>query len=246
MEEAWGDRITRAWADQFPIAPYRKLLLREQAPRGFRALEVGSGPAHDSLPLAERGFQVYGVDWSRSGLKAGRKLYEDEGRLLEAVCSDIRALPFRDNSFDFVWNAGVLEHFHDGDVLGILAEMRRVAKPGATILAAVPNKLYFWYQAHLALKRLLGREHQYGFERAFGAGYLAAQFRRAGFRDVSMTGIHLHPAPSFLVPKTGWLTRLFARVCAPLEAGGKHSPWRARLGLDLVVWSRKDDGAPAR
>ena len=49
MEEVWGQRVTRAWADQFPIAPYRKLLLREQNPQGKRALEVGSGPAHDSL-----------------------------------------------------------------------------------------------------------------------------------------------------------------------------------------------------
>ena len=90
MEEVWGDRVTRAWAEQFPIAPYRKLLLRQQAPRGTRALDVGSGPAHDSLPLADLGFQVWGVDWSRSGLKAGRRLYEDEGRRLLPVCSDMR------------------------------------------------------------------------------------------------------------------------------------------------------------
>jgi SAM-dependent methyltransferase len=239
MEEVWGDRVTRAWVDQFPIAPYRKLLLEHQAPRGSRALEVGSGPAHDSLPLAERGFEVWGVDWSRNGLQAGRRLYEDEGLRLQAVCSDIRTLPFRDASFDFVWNAGVLEHFRDNDVLQILTEMKRVARPGGTVLAAVPNKLYFWYQAHLALKRLLRRGHQYDFERAFTRGYLTSQFHAAGFQEVAVTGIHLHPAPSFLVPKTGWLTNLFARLCAPLEASGKHSPWRALLGLDLVVWARK-------
>jgi SAM-dependent methyltransferase len=245
MEEVWGERITRAWTDRFPIAPYRKLLLRDQAPRGTSALEVGSGPAHDSLPLAERGFQVWGVDWSRAGLKAGRQLYEDEGQLLRPVCSDIRTLPFRDGTFDFVWNAGVLEHFQDEDVLRILSEMRRVAKPGGTVLAVVPNRFYFWYQAHLAGKRLFRRRHQYEFERAFGAGYLARQFRRAGFRKVEMTGTHLHPAPSFLIPKTGWLTQWFARLYRPLEAGGKHSPWRARLGLDLAVWARKDDAESA-
>ncbi len=239
MEEVWGDRVTRAWAEQFPIAPYRKLLLQHQAPSGVRALDVGSGPAHDSLLLAERGFQVWGVDWSQKGLLAGRRLYEDEGLHLRAVCSDIRALPFREASFDFVWNAGVLEHFHDDEVVRVLSEMRRVARVGGTVLAAVPNKFYFWYQAHLALKRTLRREHQYGFERAYDARYLAAQFRRAGFRDVAMTGIHLHPAPSFLVPKTGWLTRLFARLFGPLESPGRHSAWRAYLGLDLVVWARK-------
>lgn len=239
MEEPWGEHITRTWADQFPIAPYRKLLLRHQAPTGSRALEVGSGPAHDSLTLAESGFQVWGVDWSQNGLKAGRRLYEEEGQRLQTVCSDIRALPFRSGAFDFVWNAGVLEHFQDEEVVRIIAEMGRVAKPGGTILAVVPNRFYFWYQTHLALKRLFRRKHQYSFERAFDAGYLARQFRRAGFSNVSMTGIHLHPAPSFLIPKTGWLTIAFARLFGPLEAGGKNSIWRAYLGLDLVVWTRK-------
>jgi SAM-dependent methyltransferase len=239
MEEAWGEQITRAWADQFPIAPYRKLVLRDQAPTGTRAIEVGSGPGHDSLPLAERGFQVYGADWSQKGLQAGRRLYENEGHRLHAVCSDIRALPFRDGSFDFVWNAGVLEHFHDEDVLRVIVEMRRIARPGGTVLTTVPNKFYFWYQAHLALKRLWGRAHQYGFERAYAAHYLVRRFREAGFQAVNMTGVHLHPAPSFLVPKTGWLTRIFEKICAPLEAGGRQSVLRAYLGLDLVVWARK-------
>ena len=240
MEEAWDAPVTRAWADQFPIAPYRKLLLRHQAlAGGGRAIEVGSGPAHDSLPLAESGYEVWGVDWSRNGLTAGRRLYGEEGFTLRAVCSDIRALPFRDGSFDFVWNAGVLEHFRDEDVLRILREMRRITRTGGKVLAVVPNKLYFWYQAHLGLKRLLGRKHQYGFERAYSAGYLERQFRRAGFDRVARTGIHLHPAPSFLIPKTGWLTNLFAATLRPLESPGESSAWRARLGLDVAVWSTK-------
>jgi len=239
MEEPWGERITREWVNRFPIAPYRRRLIEEQAPRGTRALDVGSGPAHDSLPLAERGFQVTGVDLSRNGLLAGRDLYRREGRRLDAARADVRSLPFRDGSFDFVWNAGVLEHFEDADVLQVLREMRRVTKPGGVVLAVVPNRYYFWYQAHLALKRLLGREHQYSFERAYGAGYLVRRFREAGFERVDRTGIHLHPAPSFLIPKTGFVTRFFARLGAPFEAAGRRSTWRALLGLDLVVWAKK-------
>ena len=239
MEEVWGQRITREWFEGFPIAPYRRLLLRHQAPAGSRALEVGSGPAHDSLPLAEKGFRVTGVDWSRNGLLAGRELYRQEGESIDLVRADIRALPFRDGSFDFVWNAGVLEHFHDDAVAAVILEMRRVAEFGGTVLAVAPNKFYFWYQAHLKLKRLLGRKHQYDFERAFSAPYLVRRFREAGFTGVCSTGIHLHPAPSFLVPKTGWLTKFFARVWAPFESAGRRSLWRAYMGLDLVVWARK-------
>ena len=107
------------------------------------------------------------------------------------------------------------------------------------MLATVPNKYYFWYQAHLALKRLRGSAHQYGFERAYTAPFLVRRFREAGFESVEMTGVHLHPAPSFLVPKTGWLTQLFARLFAPLERASKRSLWRSLAGLDLVVWARK-------
>ncbi|HEY7727515.1 MAG TPA: methyltransferase domain-containing protein [Candidatus Eisenbacteria bacterium] len=239
MEEPWGEQITREWVNRFPIAPYRRRLIEEQAPQGTRALDAGSGPAHDSLPLAERGFRVTGVDLSRNGLLAGRSLYAREGKSLDAARADVRALPFRDGSFDFVWNAGVLEHFEDADVLRVLREMRRVARPGGVVLAVVPNRFYFWYQAHLAFKRLLGREHQYSFERAYDARYLVRRFREAGFEQVDRTGIHIHPAPSFLVPKTGFLTRLLARLFAPLEAAGRRSAWRALAGLDLVVWARK-------
>ena len=239
MEESWGETITREWFEQFPIAPYRRLVLRDRAPSGSRALEVGSGPGHDSLPLAERGFRVTNVDWSRNGLRAGRELYAREGQEADFVRADIRALPFRDGSFDFVWNAGVLEHFGDEDVARVLREMRRVARPGGTVLATVPNKLYFWYQAHLGLKRLRRRAHQYEFERAYTAGYLVRRFRQAGFDEVAMSGVHLHPAPSFLIPKTGWITRLFAKLFLPLESARSRSSWRAWSGLDLVVWARK-------
>src|SRR2546425_6407757 len=102
MEESWGDTVTREWFEQFPIAPYRRLVLRHHAPTGSLALEVGSGPGHDSLPLAEAGFRVTGVDWSRNGLLAGRELYRKEGRPVDFVRADIRALPFREGSFDFV------------------------------------------------------------------------------------------------------------------------------------------------
>jgi SAM-dependent methyltransferase len=50
------------------------------------------------------------------------------------VLSDIRNLPFRDQSLDGLWNLGVMEHFSADDQLLILREFQRVLKPGARML----------------------------------------------------------------------------------------------------------------
>ena len=57
------------------------------------------------------------------------------------VQADIRALPFRDNSLDGLWNLGVLEHFEADEQLLILREFHRVLKPGGVLLLWWPPKV---------------------------------------------------------------------------------------------------------
>ncbi|MFW5798540.1 MAG: class I SAM-dependent methyltransferase [Planctomycetota bacterium] len=51
---------------------------------------------------------------------------------------DVRALPFDDGSFDGYWSLGVIEHFQQG-YLDILAEARRVLRPGGILFLAAPS-----------------------------------------------------------------------------------------------------------
>ena len=48
-------------------------------------------------------------------------------------------LPLRDNCVDKVYSSHVFEHIPYQDLLGVICEIRRVLKPGGTLLVCVPN-----------------------------------------------------------------------------------------------------------
>ena len=52
---------------------------------------------------------------------------------------DARELPLRDDSFDLVFSAGLLEHFTGDELQGVLSEQIRVLAEGGILVILVPN-----------------------------------------------------------------------------------------------------------
>ncbi len=52
---------------------------------------------------------------------------------VEPKVGSLTALPFEDGSFDAVWCGNVLQYFSDADLLVVLAELRRVVRPGGLV-----------------------------------------------------------------------------------------------------------------
>lgn len=95
-------------------------------------LEVGVGSGRLLARLAERGWDVTGVD------AAPRMVELARGRLPGAKLEVARAeeLPFEDASFDAVVAVGVLEY---GDLEASLRELARVLRPGGRAVLGVRN-----------------------------------------------------------------------------------------------------------
>jgi SAM-dependent methyltransferase len=207
------------------------------SPGGLHVIEVGSGPAHDSLVFAEGGADVTAVDCSADGLALGRRFYGELGLPLRTVQADIRRLPLEDGSFDVAFNAGVLEHFEDADLLAVLAEMVRVVRPGGRVLVFCPNRYNLFYQTHL---RRIPR-HDYEFERALTADEMRRHFQALGLVDIQVNGVHVHPAPNYLLP--AWLPKHhrlepWCRWCfAWLENRPGWGRFKSLIGQDFVVWA---------
>lgn len=96
---------------------------------GCRVADLGCGPGDDAVWLAARGHEVVGVDLSTS---MARLTDAALGSCRVAV-GDLRALPLRDGSLDAVWSAASLLHVPDGDTARVLAEVRRVLRPGGLV-----------------------------------------------------------------------------------------------------------------
>ncbi len=115
------------------VAARRQILrfLPDRQAEPLRVLEVGVGDG-ENLALLPAAWSVEAVDVARVQLAACRARFPDlAGRLAwaEAEC-----LPYADAQFDAVFSVGGFNYF--GDHAAALAEMRRVARPGAPVIVA--------------------------------------------------------------------------------------------------------------
>jgi len=99
-------------------------------------LDVGCGTGFGTEGLLAHTDDVVGVDQSPHQLsKARERLVIDEE--VTFTMGDAERLPFRTDSFDAAWSSGSIEYWPN-PVTG-LREMRRVVKPGGTVVVVGPN-----------------------------------------------------------------------------------------------------------
>jgi ubiquinone/menaquinone biosynthesis C-methylase UbiE len=103
---------------------------------GGRILDIGTGENPFALFLAARGFDMVCVDGDRQGLHNLFGLADERGRPA-FVQADVRALPFRDSSFDAATAICVLEHIPGTGDQEAMRETRRVIREGGIALVTV-------------------------------------------------------------------------------------------------------------
>ena len=134
--------------------------LPEECATGIKILEAGCANAKRTIAISTYGHTCVGLDYAKSMCIAAAHLHRTARSFwanidVEIVQGDILTLPFEDNTFDLVYNNGVLEHFLASDTrTRALQEMLRVVRPGGRILVTVPNgqhlmeKLWHQYLIH--------------------------------------------------------------------------------------------------
>jgi ubiquinone/menaquinone biosynthesis C-methylase UbiE len=106
------------------------------AQAGDRVLEVSIGTGLNALFLPDCEF--HGIDVSWGMIKRARKRCIKSGLAYQLNVADGHYLPYADNSFDRVFHLGGIKFFRDKELA--IAEMMRVAKPGATIVIGDPTE----------------------------------------------------------------------------------------------------------
>lgn len=168
-----------------PEPELRKLLLDNA--RGS-LLDVGCGAANGYAPELARHVGSYtGVDVSQHAVELAQAAGFD-ARVIE----DAAELPFPDASFDSAVCIEVLEHLFEPHAAA--REIRRVLRPGGTLVVSVPNAVYW----RLRLNMLIGVWNPVGDElsaeqpwrdphlRFFTPTTLERMLRLAGFTSVEV------------------------------------------------------------
>ncbi len=106
--------------------------------QGLDVLDLGCGGGYMSAALAERGAYVVGIDPSSASLQAARLHAAQAGLAIDYRQGIGEAIPAADRAFDRLVCVDVLEHVQD--VAKVLAEVRRVLRPGGLFLFDTVNR----------------------------------------------------------------------------------------------------------
>ncbi len=132
------DRIADSWYG-FRHWPLLRRELEELATRwsGGHIVNLGCGHGADFIPFSS-GFRLTGLDFSRGMLRQGRAYMEKHHLEAELVQADLRALPFRDGSFDHAVAVASYHHL-DGEEARrrAFAELHRVLRPNGEVFLSV-------------------------------------------------------------------------------------------------------------
>lgn len=130
------------------------LVPRECLGKGRRVVDFGCGDGATSLGVASSiEADVVGVDLYKTYLQLPDLTQKNLGtralpRSLSFVQTELgQPMPFADGSVDLIYSWSVFEHV--ADVKGVLAELGRIAKPGARLFIQVEPLYYGPYGSHL-------------------------------------------------------------------------------------------------
>jgi len=154
-------------------------------PPGSALLHAGCGSGQVDVNVQRR-MRITALDISPGALRLYARNNPKAAGIRHA---SIFALPFGDASFDGVYNLGVVEHFTHAEIERILAEFRRVLKPGGKCVVFWPHRwatsVFVMRVVHFLLNDVMGKNarlHPPEISHSRNRGQAREMFAKAGFR----------------------------------------------------------------
>ena len=121
-----------------------------------RVLDFGSGSGVFLYSLAKNFKEVYGLDVATKSMDYIKKRFNLKN--LKIIKNEGEKLPFKDNYFDIVYAADVLEHIDNSDT--IYKELKRIIKPNGQLIVSGPTEnIIYWLAKKIIFRRKSASEH---------------------------------------------------------------------------------------
>lgn len=172
---------------------------------------------------AEKGAEVYGLDIAYSVVKDTQDLFRRSSLEHEIIVSDLRQIAFDDESFDYIYSMGTIEHFKE--YRQALEEIYRVLRKGGRAIIGVPNKRDPFLRPAMVTFLYWLNLYGYGYEKSFSMSQLERLVRDVGFEILDRNGILFMPGSLRILdlfvhvqwPKASFLTAPLLRPFAYLS-----------------------------
>jgi ubiquinone/menaquinone biosynthesis C-methylase UbiE len=121
---------------------------------GGNVIHAGCGSGQVDVDIAKH-VNITAFDISKNALLIYQKVHGDKAKTIQG---SIFGMSFADETFDGVYNLGVLEHFTPEEIQQILTEFKRVLKPKGRVIILWPPRFGFTVlildSAHFILNKI--------------------------------------------------------------------------------------------
>jgi len=121
----WVYDLIAAFYRAFIIRPAVNAFLFKNFPEGAKLVHAGCGSGMVDVDVARK-MHITALDISPAGLTEYSRHHEHSDLMLGSIFE----MPIADESYDGLFNLGVMEHFHTHELDLIIPEINRVLKPG--------------------------------------------------------------------------------------------------------------------
>jgi dolichol-phosphate mannosyltransferase len=159
--DAYWNQKKSGWSVVYDLVAdiYRKLLIRPSLnyfirktfKKGDKLLHAGCGGGQVDSQIRNYA-EILPLDISVNALNWYRRVNGD----CQVIHGSIFEIPLPDQSLDGIYNLGVMEHFTEDEIGGILKEFRRTLKPEGKILLFWPPEFGVSVSFFKGLKSILG------------------------------------------------------------------------------------------
>ncbi|MBS1773717.1 MAG: methyltransferase domain-containing protein [Bacteroidetes bacterium] len=156
-------------------------------PAGAKVLDVGCGTGHFADFIAQKGFDVVGLEPAKNMISIARELFP-KITFVEGISAKI---PYPDNSFDYILAIEVFRYLDKADNEASFKEFHRVLKPGGKILVTQVSRNasdYYYQYYHLTnvFKRMFGKQLHYCY--FTNTQEQTEMVKNAGFKNINVFG----------------------------------------------------------
>ena len=162
----------------------RKLMTEIASARDTRVLDFSCGPGDviaALLPHLRDEQEIHACDFSETYVDAVKQRFRDAPHFKSATLMPSLPGPLPEAYFDIVYATEVIEHLDDSELDGMLAECKRVLKPGGRVFFTTPNKEDF-DAAKIMCPECGCIFHKWQHQRTWTLDSLRQRMEVAGFR----------------------------------------------------------------
>lgn len=193
-------------------------------PRAAHILDFGTGSGRVAFWFLKKGHSVTAIDVSSKSLHDLQKMYRQHktknwGKLITAM-----ELP-KEDFFDCIVGADILHHVAINTYLPLLCN---VLKPSGNIAFSEPNAWHIPWYVHWRMNRIPWHIEKGVFQCTLSN--LFRSFRKAGFKNIKITGHGLFPTP--VLNSAPWICRQNALVWGNL-------PWFRPTAFRFIIHAMK-------